>query len=175
MVCLASSAAVVVGMTHHSTPIRGVMASKKDYFEDPEVARLLMEEGVRIHITDSRGSQNIVRVSDPEYDFVMPSGHVVGSRWSRTGVAAPSCRSPVRWWSWASATTWTGSCARRWHNANPISPGCGPVLLPGHGAFVGLSAQGTKWRDLGVRSDNRIGRTRRTRAGPTRARPTSGW
>ncbi|MDU0290755.1 hypothetical protein [Saccharothrix longispora] len=159
VVCLASSAALLsVGMTHHSTPIRGVMASKKDYFEDPEVARLLMEEGVRIHITDSRGSQNIVKGQrPPEYDFVMPSGHVVGE-------------SVVENWGGSSLVPFTsplvvvgfrdyvdGLVRAEVAQRQPDQPrGADLYYYLDMGAFVGLSAQGTKWRDLGVRSDNRI-------------------
>ncbi|MEW2397105.1 hypothetical protein [Streptomyces sp. NPDC046862] len=53
--------------------IEAKMASKRDFFQDPEVERLLMKHGFRVHITNM-GSREIA-VQDVEgYDVVFPSG-----------------------------------------------------------------------------------------------------
>lgn len=53
--------------------IEAKMASKRDFFQDPEVERLLMKHGFRVHITNM-GSRDIA-VQDVEgYDVVFPSG-----------------------------------------------------------------------------------------------------
>ncbi|KUN08908.1 hypothetical protein AQI95_06895 [Streptomyces yokosukanensis] len=49
------------------------MASKADYFEDPQVQRLLIRNGLRVHIT-RMGSRGIATQSYDGYDVVIPSG-----------------------------------------------------------------------------------------------------
>ncbi|QQM47050.1 hypothetical protein JEQ17_32435 [Streptomyces liliifuscus] len=53
--------------------IEAKMASKRDFFEDPEVQRILMERGFRVHIT-SMGSRGIATQDVAGYDVVFPSG-----------------------------------------------------------------------------------------------------
>ncbi|MFC8666008.1 hypothetical protein [Streptomyces sp. NPDC057199] len=53
--------------------IEAKMASKRDFFEDPEVQRILMERGFRVHIT-SMGSRGIATQDVEGYDVVFPSG-----------------------------------------------------------------------------------------------------
>jgi hypothetical protein len=55
------------------TTIEAKMASKADYFEDPEVQRLLIRHGFRVHIT-RMGSRGIAAQSYDGYDMVFPSG-----------------------------------------------------------------------------------------------------
>lgn len=62
--------------------IRGVMASKGDFFEDEQVRRLLLEHGIRVEVT-RRGSGEAARevIDQPdEYDFAFPSGQPAGDR-----------------------------------------------------------------------------------------------
>ncbi|WP_143230415.1 hypothetical protein [Actinosynnema sp. ALI-1.44] len=160
VVCVAGGATLLaVGMTHHSTQLRGVMSSKKDYFEDSEVARLLMKEGLRVQVTDSRGAQNITKGQRPShYDFVMPSGQVVG-------------QTVVEYWGGNSTIPFTsplvvvgfrdyvnglvlGKAAEPQRSAQP--QGADLYYYLDMTAFVELSVKGTRWRELGVPSDNRI-------------------
>ncbi|WP_326730507.1 hypothetical protein [Streptomyces phaeochromogenes] len=53
--------------------IEAKMASKRDFFEDPEVQRILMEHGFRVHITNM-GSRDIANQDVQGYDVVFPSG-----------------------------------------------------------------------------------------------------
>ncbi|OXY98858.1 hypothetical protein BEK98_07700 [Streptomyces diastatochromogenes] len=53
--------------------IEAKMASKADYFEDPEVQRLLVRHGFRVHIT-RMGSRGIAAQNYDDYDVVFPSG-----------------------------------------------------------------------------------------------------
>ncbi|MFF8406504.1 hypothetical protein ACF06P_33340 [Streptomyces sp. NPDC015684] len=72
-------AIVVLAQGHVGLPfarivtIEARMASKADYFEDPEVQRLLVRHGFRVHIT-RMGSRGIARQSYDDYDIVFPSG-----------------------------------------------------------------------------------------------------
>ncbi|ONI91322.1 hypothetical protein ALI22I_09230 [Saccharothrix sp. ALI-22-I] len=57
------------------------MASKSVYFQDPEVRRILMANGIDVRVTDSGGSREIARDRQDrvrEFDFVMPSGQAAG-------------------------------------------------------------------------------------------------
>lgn len=57
--------------------LKGVMASKADYFDDAEVKRLLLEHGIKVEVT-RRGSREVaLEVIGPDtdqYDFAFPSG-----------------------------------------------------------------------------------------------------
>jgi hypothetical protein len=57
--------------------VKGLMSSKADLFNDGEIRRILMDHGIQVHVTYSGGSINIVEKA-PDYDFVMPSGQMVG-------------------------------------------------------------------------------------------------
>ncbi|XVS66369.1 hypothetical protein ACQPYE_10020 [Actinosynnema sp. CA-299493] len=60
------------------TIVRAMMASKVEFFADPEVRRILMANGVQVHVTDSGGSTEIAkeRANPTSFDFVMPSGQL---------------------------------------------------------------------------------------------------
>jgi hypothetical protein len=58
------------------TTLRGIMASKQDFFNDAEVQRLLRENGFEVEVTP-RGSYEVARevIQNPDrYDFTFPSG-----------------------------------------------------------------------------------------------------
>lgn len=57
--------------------LEGKMASKRDFFEDPEVQRLLLKHHIRVHITSS-GSREVAIRDLSGYDFVFPSGQPAG-------------------------------------------------------------------------------------------------
>ncbi|MFF8452740.1 hypothetical protein ACF06Q_34330 [Streptomyces leeuwenhoekii] len=62
--------------------IEAKMASKRDFFQDPEVERLLMKHGFRVHIT-SMGSREIAKQDYNGYDVVFPSGQPAADLISR--------------------------------------------------------------------------------------------
>lgn len=62
--------------------IEAKMASKRDFFQDPEVERLLMKHGFRVHIT-SMGSREIAKQDYEGYDIVFPSGQPAADLISR--------------------------------------------------------------------------------------------
>ena len=63
------------------TVVRAMMASKVVYFQDPEVRRIFLANGIDVQVSDSGGSRELImdrqnRVR--EFDFVMPSGQASG-------------------------------------------------------------------------------------------------
>ncbi len=62
--------------------IEAKMASKRDFFQDPEVERLLMKHGFRVHITNM-GSREIAKQDYSGYDVVFPSGQPAADLISR--------------------------------------------------------------------------------------------
>lgn len=57
----------------HITTIEAKMASKSDYFKDPEVERLLLKHGIRVEI-QQLGSRGVATQSLVGVDVVFPSG-----------------------------------------------------------------------------------------------------
>jgi hypothetical protein len=77
-IALFASGAVATSVT---TVLEALMASKVAYFDDPQVKRILMTNGIEVHVTNSGGSLGVAtnkRKKANEYDFVMPSGQMVG-------------------------------------------------------------------------------------------------
>ncbi|MET9388913.1 hypothetical protein ABZY20_00635 [Streptomyces sp. NPDC006624] len=62
--------------------IEAKMASKRDFFQDPVVERLLMKHGFRVHITNM-GSREIAQQDYEGYDVVFPSGQPAADLISR--------------------------------------------------------------------------------------------
>ena len=80
--CVAVLGAVtlLVGAWAQADPvvtIRGIMASKQDFFNDEEVQRLLLKHNVRVEVT-ARGSgevaYEVLNQKTQDYDFAFPSG-----------------------------------------------------------------------------------------------------
>ncbi|MFE4632051.1 hypothetical protein ACFRJ1_01560 [Streptomyces sp. NPDC056773] len=57
--------------------LEGKMASKRDFFEDEEVKRILLKHRIRVHTTDS-GSREVALRDVAAFDFVFPSGQPAG-------------------------------------------------------------------------------------------------
>lgn len=57
--------------------LEGKMASKRDFFEDEEVQRILLKHRVQVHIT-STGSREVALRDLGAFDFVFPSGQPAG-------------------------------------------------------------------------------------------------
>ncbi|WP_026425149.1 hypothetical protein [Actinokineospora inagensis] len=64
--------------------VSGRLASKADYFQDPQVQRILMAHGLQVSI-DQAGSRDIANNDVSDYDFVFPSGQpaalLIRRRW----------------------------------------------------------------------------------------------
>ncbi|MFG2873765.1 hypothetical protein ACGFYU_01855 [Streptomyces sp. NPDC048337] len=57
--------------------LEGKMASKRDFFEDEEVQRILLKHRIKVHITSS-GSREVALRDIASFDFVFPSGQPAG-------------------------------------------------------------------------------------------------
>lgn len=66
--------------------LEGKMASKRDFFEDEEVQRILMKHRIRVHITSS-GSREVAVGDISSYDFVFLSGQPAGDLITRQRAA----------------------------------------------------------------------------------------
>ncbi|MFF8957603.1 hypothetical protein [Streptomyces sp. NPDC014894] len=66
--------------------LEGKMASKRDFFEDEQVRRILLKHHLRIHIT-STGSREVAIRDLSSYDFVFPSGQPAGDLITRERAA----------------------------------------------------------------------------------------
>ena len=56
--------------------VEAKMASKEDFFNDAVVRRVLMENGIQVHLT-ATGSREVATGDLGGYDFVFPSGRPV--------------------------------------------------------------------------------------------------
>ncbi|NXY94815.1 hypothetical protein HYE82_10500 [Streptomyces sp. BR123] len=57
--------------------LEGKMASKRDFFEDEEVQRILLKHRIKVHITNT-GSREVALRDLGAFDFVFPSGQPAG-------------------------------------------------------------------------------------------------
>lgn len=57
-----------------TTVVRVMMASKRDFFEDAEVRRLLQAHGIWVQVTPVGSRELVYREDLDDYDFVLPSG-----------------------------------------------------------------------------------------------------
>lgn len=86
-VALVGAAVLVAGGLRAPAPalitVKGIMASKQDFFEDATVRRLLAEHGIRVEVT-TRGSsevaQEVVDQDRDQHDFTFPSGQPAADR-----------------------------------------------------------------------------------------------
>ncbi|MGW6390363.1 hypothetical protein ACWFR1_07620 [Streptomyces sp. NPDC055103] len=86
---LPALATVLTGLTTPAVPgdlllpfervvvLEGKMASKRDFFEDEEVQRILLTHHITVHITSS-GSREVAVRDIAAFDFVFPSGQPAG-------------------------------------------------------------------------------------------------
>ncbi|MEU8124726.1 hypothetical protein AB0C21_38960 [Spirillospora sp. NPDC049024] len=77
LVCAGASLAVLVARPGPVVTIRGIMASKQDFFNDRKVQDLLLEHHIRVEVTP-RGSEEVAAEvlgqKTESYDFAFPSG-----------------------------------------------------------------------------------------------------
>ncbi|MFJ3876476.1 hypothetical protein ACIPW5_03335 [Streptomyces sp. NPDC090077] len=150
--------------------LEGRMASKRDYFEDPEVRRILLRHHIRLHIT-SAGSREVAVRDLSGYDFVFPSGQPAGdlitNRLAAEGKYAKVHRpfvSPI-----VLATYREYAETLRAAGIATPQPGSAAGGDPAHPLYYVLDMrefllrvnEGKRWNDLGIRAhgianDNRI-------------------
>lgn len=145
--------------------IEAKMASKRDFFQDPEVERLLMKHGFRVHIT-SMGSREIANQDFEGYDVVFPSGQPAADLISRERAEAnrpvllyrpfvsPIVLATYR--SYAEALV-----GARVAEAQPNPDGRPMYYTLDMTPFVDLTEEGKRWSDIdieghGVRNSNKI-------------------
>lgn len=139
--------------------IEAKMASKRDFFQDPEVERLLMKHGFRVHIT-SMGSREIANQDFEGYDVVFPSGQPAADMISRERAAAN--RPVLLYRPFVSpivlATYRTYAEALSDHGVAKPQQGTGEQGTGGRAmyytldmtAFVELTRKGKRWNDIGI-------------------------
>ncbi|MFF7096496.1 hypothetical protein ACFY9A_29490 [Streptomyces rubradiris] len=155
-------ALVVLVQGHAALPferivtIRAKMASKADFFEDPEVRRLLVRHGYRVHLT-RMGSRGIATQRYDGYDIVFPSGQpaadLITSRRAAEGHPATTYRpfvSPIVLGTYREYA----ETLREAGIATPL-PGVPAGARPMYYSldmrkFLGASAAGRRWDDLGT-------------------------
>ncbi|MEV6824427.1 hypothetical protein [Amycolatopsis sp. NPDC051102] len=70
----------VTGPLQHITVVRAMIASKRDFFADEQVKRILLSHGYQVQVTPA-GSFELAEAADLDsYQFVFPSGQAAGKR-----------------------------------------------------------------------------------------------
>ncbi|GAA3297536.1 hypothetical protein Dvina_48840 [Dactylosporangium vinaceum] len=144
------------------TVVEGRLASKADFFADPQVQRILLRHHVRVHFTQG-GSRDIARTALDGLDFVFPSGQPAGDlilerlkEQGRSTTVYKPFTSPIAlgtYRDYAEALRAAGL-------ATPVDDGAGPLYYRLNlGDFLTAVEQRRRWRELAggaVASDNRI-------------------
>ncbi len=162
--CVAAVGAVLLVSSHVREPVvpvvtvKGIMASKQDFFNDAEVRRLLLRHHIRVEVT-TRGShevaQEVIGQETEQYDFTFPSGQpaadLIKNHRARTGGHQRTTRlfsSPI---VLASYREYAETLARR-GIATPHDARAGEPLYYtlDTAAFVKLGEEGRTWNDIAI-------------------------
>ena len=147
--------------------IEAKMASKRDFFEDPEVRRILMEHGFRVHITNM-GSRDIATQGVEGYDVVFPSGQpaadVITKKRAEAGDPVLAYRpfvSPIVLGTYRAYAETLKDKKVATPQRNTSGGGKPLYYTLDMRAFLKLTASGTRWKDIGienhgVRNGNKI-------------------
>ncbi len=164
LVLLMTSGHLLLPMQNVVT-IEAKMASKRDFFEDPEVERLLLKHGFRVHIT-RMGSREIANQDIKGYDVVFPSGQPAADLITRERAAADRPVTNYRpFVSPIVLATYRGYAeALRGAGVAERLPGPGDRHLyytVDMAKFLELTRSGKRWDDIGisrqgVRNGNKI-------------------
>ncbi|WP_053735050.1 hypothetical protein [Nocardia sp. NRRL S-836] len=148
----------VTGPFRGITVVRAMLASKREFFQDEQVKRLLMERGYQVHVTPI-GSRDLANAPDLDsYHFVFPSGHVANEQVKarRTGKYAVPFRpffTPVvlaTFREYAEALVRAGA-------ATPHDQGAAPLYYDlDLGRFMDVVRKQERWSDHGVNNGNRV-------------------
>lgn len=148
----------VTGPFRSVTVVRALFASKRDFFQDEQVKRILMARGYQVHVTPI-GSRDLADKPDLDsYHFVFPSGHVanehVKSRRAGKHVVpyrpffTPVVLATFREYAEALRTAKV---------ATPHGEGEKPLYYTlDMAAFKKLADDQTRWNQLGLANGNRV-------------------
>lgn len=148
----------VTGPFRHITVVRAMLASKRDFFQDEQVKRILMARGYQVHVTPA-GSRDLARKPDLDsYHFVFPSGHVANEyvKSRRTGKHAVPFRpffTPVvlgTFREYAEALRRAGVATPHGQDDQPLYYNLDVEK------FMGLVADGKRWKDFQSANGNRV-------------------
>lgn len=138
--------------------IRGIMASKQDFFNDAEVKRLLLEHNIRVEVT-ARGSSEVayevLNQKTQHYDFAFPSGQpaadLIMNERRKQGLYQQSIRlftSPIvlaSYREYAEALVRNGAASR--YSGGPA----GALYYSLDTAkLIDLGERGKTWNDIGI-------------------------
>jgi hypothetical protein len=146
----------VTGPFRHITTVRALLASKRDFFQDEQVKRILMARGYQVHITPA-GSRDLAAKPDLDsYHFVFPSGHVANEhvKSRRTGKHAVPYRpffTPVvlgTFREYAEALVKAGVATPHGQGAQPFYYNLDVRLF--------MQLAGKRWSDYQLANGNRV-------------------
>ncbi|MEV0675805.1 hypothetical protein AB0I60_04690 [Actinosynnema sp. NPDC050436] len=137
--------------------VRGMIGSKRDFFQDPEVKRLLMAHRIQVQMTPV-GSRELVNRDDlDDYDFVFPSGQsmveVVYERRKNKST------NPYRPFFTPIVLATYADYARALRDAGVVreqGDGDGLYYDLSVPALIKVMQQGRFWSDLGTGNNNRV-------------------
>ncbi|WP_225859592.1 hypothetical protein [Streptomyces albicerus] len=140
--------------------IEAKMASKRDFFEDPEVRRLLLKHGYRVHIT-RMGSREIANQDVEGYDVVFPSGQPAADLITRNRAAAGHPALTYRPFVSPIVLGTYRAYAETLDDADIATPqqsqgvGGAPLYYTlDMGAFLNLTSSGKRWNDEDIGIEN---------------------
>lgn len=148
----------IAGPFQRITVLRVLIASKREFFQDEQVKRILMAHGYQIHVTPA-GSNDLARKPDLDsYDFVFPSGHVANEhvKTRRAGKHALPFRpffSPVvlgTFREYAEALVQAGAAKRQDGSTQPL------YYDLDVDKFAKVIEQRKRWSDYGQPNGNRV-------------------
>ncbi|MFD5829669.1 hypothetical protein [Lentzea sp. NPDC060358] len=146
----------VAGPFRPVTVVRALFASKRDFFQDEQVKRILMARGYQVHVTPV-GSRDLANKPDLDsFHFVFPSGHVANEhvKSRRAGKHVVPYRpffTPVvlaTFREYADALVRAGAAKPHTRDAQPLYYDLDMA------AFKDLSAR--KWSEFGLINGNRV-------------------
>ncbi|GHH63502.1 hypothetical protein [Lentzea cavernae] len=148
----------VTGPFRSVTVVRALFASKRDFFQDEQVKRILMARGYQVHVTPI-GSRDLADKPDLDsYHFVFPSGHVANEhvKSRRAGKHVVPYRpffTPVvlaTFREYAEALKRAGAAKSHDQSEKPL------YYTLDMSAFTTLATEGKKWSDYQLSNGNRI-------------------
>ncbi|WP_339154995.1 hypothetical protein [Actinomadura luteofluorescens] len=159
LVCAGASLVVLVARPGPVVTIRGIMASKQDFFNDEKVQDLLLEHHIRVEVTP-RGSgevaAEVLGQKTESYDFAFPSGQPAAdlirkerSRrhlYNRTTYLFTSPIVLASYREYAETLVRRGIAER--HSGGPDDALYYTLKTAG---FVGLGRRGQTWNDIGIK------------------------
>lgn len=138
--------------------LEGKLASKAEFFEDAQVRRILMANGIQVHLTKA-GSRDIASNDIDSYDFVFPSGQPAAllireqrQREHKYATVHKPFFSPIVLATYRDYATVLAK------HAHATSQGEGDLYynLPMEDFVAQMRGDGKTWHDLGLENSNRV-------------------